>query len=136
MIERQCYIEAVSFQMKNQDPERDERRTSVNLKTEVRENLFKIQVTLFSKRHSPDQTRLLLWGGRQTLTISHLSDTGNYAPVHHSTCAILKFQNIFNVSALFTPQKPQEKGKGKTQSSLCSNREEETSTAEGFQELL
>lgn len=49
MIERQCYIEAVSFQMKNQDPERDERRTSVNLKTEVRENLFKIQVTLFSK---------------------------------------------------------------------------------------
>lgn len=44
------------------------------------------------------------------LTISHLSDTGNYAPVHHSTCAILKFQNIFNVSALFTPQK---RGRGK-----------------------
>lgn len=49
MIERQCYIETVSFQMKNQDPERDERRTNVNLKTEVRENLFKIQVHLFSK---------------------------------------------------------------------------------------
>lgn len=49
MIERQCYIEAVSFQMKNQDPERYERRTNVNLKTEVRENLFKIQVALFTK---------------------------------------------------------------------------------------
>lgn len=49
MIERQCYIEAVSFQMKNQDPERDKRRTNVHLKTEVKENLFKIQVSLFSK---------------------------------------------------------------------------------------
>lgn len=35
--------------MKNQDPERDKRRTNVHLKTEVKENLFKIQVSLFSK---------------------------------------------------------------------------------------
>lgn len=66
------------------------------------------------------------------LTISYLQDTGNYTPVHHSAFAILKFQNTFIVSAPLTSQKPQEKGKGKTQSSLCSDREEETSTAEGF----
>lgn len=36
VVERQGYIEAVSFQMENQDPERGERNTNgkVNLKTE------------------------------------------------------------------------------------------------------
>jgi len=72
MIERQCYIEAVSFQMKNQDPEICERRTNVNLKTEVKENLLKIQLSLFTKCIYLTLNMLLLRGGRETLFISNL----------------------------------------------------------------
>lgn len=59
MIKRQRYIEAVSFQMKNQDPERYNRRTNVNLKTEVRKLIQNPSSPVY-KMHSPDSKKIII----------------------------------------------------------------------------
>lgn len=97
MIERQCYIEAVSFQMKNQDPERYERRTNINLKTEVRKPIQNPGSPVY-KMHSPNSKTDYYFG----VVGEHYppfiwQKTGNYSPVHHST--LCKVQSADSASS-------------------------------------
>lgn len=72
--------------MKNQDPERYERRTNVNLKTDARENLFKNPSSPVYKMQSPDSKTDYYFGvvGKHYPPLIW-QETGNYSPDHHST---------------------------------------------------